>query len=176
MTIWVYCLSAAAFCQQPFLLSTGGGFESDGSQTIHLAIGETVVGVYDGEQYLGLGFLHALSLSIPCESEDYDCICLRQPHLAICGQGTLQHLDFLIDNFYTALPPPGLIINGSFELHVFSRTGKLEFSTSRSGPIDRYMGMDGVNKPLPNGVYYYVLEHDDCPRGRCKGSLTIWRD
>ncbi|MBK8505951.1 MAG: hypothetical protein IPL46_29405 [Saprospiraceae bacterium] len=54
------CLAFAVSMQAqdhiPFLISNGGDVQSNGSQTIHLAIGEPVVISSDGTEYIGLGF------------------------------------------------------------------------------------------------------------------------
>lgn len=159
----------------PFLISSGGDVQTDGNQTIHLALGEPVVVSADGTQYIGLGFLQGLTRSEPCLPEDLDCLCERSPDDPQCIEVTLTDVNFLIDPDHQIIPPPTLQIDGSFHLTIFNRWGKQEFSTLDSGEIDSWDGVDQNGLLLDNGVYYYVLENPGCKKGKCKGSVTILR-
>lgn len=162
--------------QVPYLISSGGDVQTDGFQTIHLALGEPVVASAEGTTFIGLGFLHAVSRSEPCPPEDSACICLRNPLDPSCFVAELDDVNFLLDEDNTIIPPPTLDIDGSFDLTVFNRWGKLEFSTKNEGsPITNWDGIDQNGEELLNGVYYYVLEHPGCKKGKCKGSLTVLR-
>ena len=165
--------------ETPFLISNGGDFQTDGSLQVHIALGEPVVAA--GESTLlsvGLGFLQALSRSEPCPPDDQACICERSPNNPECVEAiALEPVNFLLDAQNTFLPPPNLIIDGSFDLTVFNRWGKLEYSSVTEGDqITTWDGHDQDGVLLPNGVYFYVLEHPDCKNEKCKGSVTILRE
>ncbi len=162
--------------QVPYLISAGGDVQTDGIQTIHLALGEPVVAAGEGTTFVGLGFLHAISRSEPCPPEDTVCVCLRNPLNPNCVEITLASVNFLIDSEHTNLPPPTLDLDGTFDLTIFNRWGKLEYSTKNEG--NKISSWDGTNQDgeeMLNGVYYYVLEHPGCENGKCKGSVTILR-
>ncbi|MCB0686555.1 MAG: gliding motility-associated C-terminal domain-containing protein [Saprospiraceae bacterium] len=161
----------------PFLISNGGDFQSDGAVNIHLAIGEPVVVSSDGSQYIGLGFLQALTRSEPCPPEDIECLCARNPEDPQCQNNeiALDDVNFLIDLNNPILPPPTLQIDGTFHLTVFNRWGKQEFSTLDEDQITNWDGSDQQGLLLDNGVYFYILENPGCNGGKCKGSITILR-
>lgn len=159
----------------PFLISNGGDVQTDGNQTIHLAIGEPVVISSDGAQYIGLGFLQSLTRSEPCPVEDLDCLCARDPDNPQCIEVTLDNFNFLIDGAHQMIPPPTLQIDGPFHLSVFNRWGKQEFTTLGFEEIDIWDGVNQDGLLLENGVYFYVLENPGCQNGKCKGSITILR-
>ena len=159
----------------PFLISSGGDFQTDGNLNIHIAIGEPVVTFNDGAEYVGLGFLQGFSRSEPCPVDDLECFCERNPDDAQCIEVTLTNVNFLIDPNNPVLPPPTLQIDGTFHLSVFNRWGKQEFSTLDADEITLWDGVDQEGLLLDNGVYFYVLENPGCPGGKCKGSVTILR-
>ena len=173
-------LSHLLWCQieTPFLVSAGGDFQTDGVTNIHLAVGEPVVVAGEsGEQSVGLGFFHALSLAEPCPPDDQECICARSPNNPECIEVVLDAFNFLLDANNFAIPPPNLVLDGPFDLSVFNRWGKLEYSSVTDGDqITTWEGLDQDGELLPNGVYYYVLEHPDCKNEKCKGSITILRE
>ncbi len=162
----------------PFLISSGGDSRTAGFLSVHLAIGETVVVSTEDGLSIGLGFLHALSRAEPCFPDDLACICERNPTNPICNdQVGLDSYNFLLDMENTQIPPPTLSIAGEFDLTVFNRWGKMEFSSLIEGlSISNWNGVDQDGELLPNGVYYYVLEHEGCSEGKCKGSITILRE
>jgi hypothetical protein len=161
--------------QVPYLISNGGDVQTDGNTTIHIAIGEPVVTFNDGAEYVGVGFLQALSNSEPCPPDDMDCLCERSPNDPLCVEFELDNFNFLLDRDNDIIPPPTLQIEGTFHLTVFNRWGKQEFSTLETEEITSWEGTDDTGLLLDNGVYYYVLEHTGCKDGRCKGSVTILR-
>ena len=174
----VFCMAINITAQEeqvPFLISSGGDVQTDGNLTIHLAIGEPVVTSNDGVEYVGLGFLQALSRSEPCPPDDTDCICERNPDDPQCQEFELDNFNFLLDRENDIIPPITLQIEGSFHLTVFNRWGKQEFSTLDKVQIDSWEGVDDAGLLLDNGVYFYVLEHPACEDNKCKGSVTILR-
>ncbi len=163
--------------ETPFLISSGGDFQTDGLLWVHLALGEPVV--VSGEsagQSVGLGFFQALSRAEPCPPDDQECICARSPNNPECIEVVLKPFNFLLDADNVSIPPPNLSLNGTFDLSVFNRWGKLEYSSVTDGEqITFWDGLNQDGEPLANGVYYYVLEHPDCKNEKCKGSITILR-
>ena len=130
----------------------------------------------EGTTFIGLGFLHAISRSEPCPPEDSLCICLRNPLDPSCIVAPLDDANFLIDSDHPVIPPNTLDINDPFHLTVFNRWGKREFSSEEAGSkVNSWDGISQSGDLLPNGVYYYVLEHPGCDKDRCKGSITILR-
>ena len=159
----------------PFLVSAGGDVQTDGNTTVHIALGEAVLAVNDGGQYVGLGFLQGLTKSEPCPVDDLDCLCERNPTDPLCVEFELDDFSFLIDQDNVSIPPVTLDIDGAFHLTVFNRWGKLEFSTLDADGIDSWDGIDQEGEMLKNGVYFYVIEHPGCRKNECKGSITILR-
>ena len=161
----------------PFLISNGGDHQSDGILTVHIALGEPVVAAGEsGGLSVGLGFLQSLSRAEPCPPDDKECICERSPNNPECIEVVLNAFNFLLDAENISIPPANLNIDGSFDLSVFNRWGKLEYSSVTDGDqITSWDGTDQDGEVLANGVYFYVLEHPDCKNEKCKGSITVLR-
>ena len=160
--------------ETPFLVSAGGDAQTDGVLTVHIAIGEPVVVAGESDISVGLGFFQALSYAEPCPPDDQECICERSPNNPECIEVVLDAFNFLLDADNQVIPPANLNINGSFDLTVFNRWGKLEYSSVTDGnQITNWNGLNQDGEELSNGVYYYVLEHPDCKNEKCKGSITI---